>query len=33
LSDRRHLKADIETTREVAKAASLFGLTLHDHSS
>lgn len=24
-------KADIETTREVAKAASLFGLTLHDH--
>ena len=24
-------KADIETTREVAKAAALLGVTLHDH--
>lgn len=24
-------KADIETTREIAKAASLLGVALHDH--
>ncbi len=24
-------KSDIETTREVAKAAALLGVTLHDH--
>ena len=24
-------KADIETTREVAKASALLGVTLHDH--
>jgi DNA repair protein RadC len=24
-------KADIETTREVAKAAALLGISLHDH--
>ncbi|MBV9523845.1 MAG: hypothetical protein JO010_13685 [Alphaproteobacteria bacterium] len=24
-------KADVETTREVAKAAALLGVTLHDH--
>jgi DNA repair protein RadC len=29
--DRTPSKADIETTREVAKAAALLGVTLHDH--